>query len=48
VNVDQFTNARELQKEMLAKKMETIDYSPFGKGGGGGVPNSYHNNLSEP
>ena len=35
VTADQLKNSRERQKDILAKKMEAIDYNPFGKGGGG-------------
>ena len=31
---------------MLAKQMESIDYNPFGKVGGG-APNNYHHNIRE-
>ena len=31
---------------MLAKQMESIDYNPFGKVGGG-APNKYHHNIRE-
>jgi len=43
---DQFKNPRELQKEMLAKRMESIEYNPFGKVGGG-APNKHHYNIRE-
>lgn len=46
MNLDQFKNPRELQKEILAKKMESIDYNPFGRVGGG-APNKYHHNIRE-
>ena len=35
VNAGQFKNSREQEKELLAKKMESIEYNPFGKGGSG-------------
>jgi hypothetical protein len=42
INLDRFKSDRELQKELLAKKMEENSYNPFGKIGSG-APNRQHN-----
>jgi len=35
IKPEQLKNPREQQKELLAKKMESVEYNPFGRGGGG-------------
>jgi hypothetical protein len=32
---EQVKNPREAEKELLARKMESVEYNPFGRGGGG-------------
>jgi hypothetical protein len=43
-NIDRFKSDREVQKELLAKKMEEQSYNPFGKFGSG-APNKQINNV---